>query len=135
MVTITTLFKSQNLTAEHKCPLVGDTEVNTYYTVNSLISRHPRELKKASFSRTVCLREFFPKAVNYVLLGSKKKQISQRQMEISQNRSPLFCCSAKEKYAFVHLLKISLPRANYYTWGVRLRERMNKRKIQFSFQK
>ena len=37
----------------------------------------------------------------------------------------------KDQCIFVDLLQ----RVNYYTWGVRLRESVNKRKIQFSFSK
>ena len=33
---------------------------NEGYTVNSLVSGHPRELKKVSVSRAVRLRELFP---------------------------------------------------------------------------
>ena len=36
---------------------------------------------------------------------------------------------------YCKLRQISLPKVNYYTWGVRLRESVNKRKIQFSFSK
>ena len=36
---------------------------------------------------------------------------------------------------YCKLKTISLPRANYHTWGVCLRESVNKRKIQFSFSK
>ena len=48
----------------------------------------------------------------------------------------LLCQRAMYFCRFItNVRQISLPGVNYHTWGVRLRESVNKRKIQFSFPK
>ena len=66
---------------------------------------------------------------------AKNRKILRGQMRFEKNQSALFCCSVKEKCIFVDLFRIKdkfhcMPRVNYYTWGVHLRESVNKRKIQ-----
>ena len=51
---------------------------------------------------------------------------------------PHYCSVVLSKtnvFLLTDLRQISLPRVNYYTWGVRLRESVNKRTIQISFSK
>ena len=115
------------------CPLCLTIKLNID-TVTSLVSGHHRELEKVSVSRAARLRELFPYCdTSNTSLDSCSCQTNGQHAPLRANGdltkpTPLFCCSVKG-HRFEQF-KDKFHCQESITWGVRLRESLDKRKIQ-----